>query len=90
MKFRLINKFIFILAILGNFDCLYAQSTNLDGIKLAYQSYLNNNLQEKIFVHSDRNVYLSGEIVWFKVYVVESGTNHLIDLSKIVYVDILK
>jgi len=47
------------------------------------------SLQEKIFVHTDKNVYLPGEIMWFKVYCVDGNDHKPLHLSKVVYVDIL-
>src|SRR5205823_2009621 len=46
-------------------------------------------LQEKIFLHSDKSFYLTGEIVWFKLYDVDASLHRPLDLSKIGYVEIL-
>jgi hypothetical protein len=40
--------------------------------------------QEKIFIHTDQNVYLNGQTVWYKAYVLAYGSPS--SLSKIVYV----
>jgi hypothetical protein len=45
--------------------------------------------QEKIFAHLDKEFYLAGEILWFKLYLAEGTHHQLLDLSKIVYVEIL-
>ncbi|WP_374163350.1 hypothetical protein [Arcticibacter sp. MXS-1] len=45
-------------------------------------------LKENVFVHTDRETYLTGEILWFKGYVME-GNHHLSDLSKVLYVEVL-
>lgn len=48
-----------------------------------------NSLREKVYLHFDKPYYSSGEIIWFKAYIVEAGTNKPTTLSKIVYVDLI-
>lgn len=45
--------------------------------------------QEKIFAHTDKDLYLAGEILWLKLYVVDAAFHRPIDLSKLAYVEIL-
>jgi hypothetical protein len=40
--------------------------------------------QEKIFIHTDQNIYLGGQTLWYKTYALAYGKPSL--LSKIVYV----
>ena len=54
-----------------------------------FNNYLTNNLQEKMYVHTDKESYLAGEMIWFKLYTVEAYTNRPINLSKIAYVELL-
>lgn len=46
-------------------------------------------LQEKLFVHTDKNTYLTGEILWFKIYNVNVENNQPLNTSKVAYVEIL-
>ena len=58
----------------------------------SYNSLNNENsisFTEKMFVHTDKNFYVAGEILWFKMYCVEAASNKLSDLSKIAYVELL-
>ena len=48
-----------------------------------------NNYQEKIFLHINKTVYATGEIVWFKAYITDAASNKFSPLSKICYVEIL-
>src|SRR5215204_4702065 len=48
-----------------------------------------NGLYEKIFVHTDKTVYLAGELIWFKIYQADGYVNEPLDVSKICYVEIL-
>ena len=52
-------------------------------------TYNNNNYQEKIFLHTDKTVYATGELLWFKAYVTDAATNQFSLLSKIAYVEII-
>lgn len=58
-------------------------------ITISFRSHNQNILQEKIFVHTDKEAYLTGEILWFKIYNTEGISNKLLDISKVVYVEIL-
>ena len=44
--------------------------------------------QEKIFVHTDKSFYVTGEIIWFKLYVTDAYLNQPLDISKVAYVEI--
>jgi len=54
-----------------------------------FNNYLTNNLQEKMYVHTDKNSYLAGEMIWFKISTVEAYTNRPINVSNIAYVELL-
>lgn len=58
-------------------------------LKYKFKSHLINNFQEKIYVHTDKNSYLAGEMIWLKIYNVEAYTNHTVNVSKIAYVELL-
>ncbi|MBS1601047.1 MAG: hypothetical protein JST42_00165 [Bacteroidetes bacterium] len=53
----------------------------------AMDQYRAQRLQEKIYVHTDKEFYLAGEICWFKLYVVEATSHRPLDLSKIAYLE---
>jgi hypothetical protein len=54
-----------------------------------FESYSNKALQEKIFLHTDKDFYVAGEILWFKVYYADGASHKPLYLSKVVYVEIL-
>lgn len=67
-------------------------ASNAQGIKPIqnnFNTYQQNTLQEKIFVHTDKSTYLPGEIAWFKVYCVDGNDHKPLNLSKVAYVDII-
>lgn len=83
--FKNIIKCIAFVSLLS-FNCFAQTPTD---ILNKFKSYSQNNLQEKLFVHTDRQNYLTGEIIWFKIYAVDGMYNNPLNLSKVAYVDIL-
>jgi len=53
----------------------------------ALSFYYKRYPQEKVFLHSDQNVYLSGQTIWYKAYSLAYGKPS--QLSKIIYVRLL-
>jgi hypothetical protein len=58
-------------------------------VQNSFNLYKQSALQEKLYVHTDKSVYLPGEILWFKIYCVDGNDHKPLNLSKVVYVDIL-
>src|ERR1700722_12778072 len=58
-------------------------------VQNSFNLYKQSALQEKIFVHTDKTVYLPGEILWFKIYCVDGNDHKPLNLSKVVYVEVL-
>ena len=44
---------------------------------------------EKIYLHTDRTTYFTGEDLWYKAYVVRASNNLLFDQSGILYVELI-
>jgi hypothetical protein len=47
------------------------------------------NFNEEVFVRTDRDTYISGEQVWFKVYTLNGLTGTPCSISKVVYLELL-
>ncbi len=47
------------------------------------------NYQEKIYISTDREIYITGEQVWLKVYDMNGLTNSPAGISKVVYFELL-
>ena len=60
-----------------------------DQIKEAFEHYRDQTLQEKLYVHLDRQFYLAGETAWFKVYYVDGANHRALDMSKVVYLEVI-
>ncbi|NCU05242.1 MAG: hypothetical protein GXC73_14780 [Chitinophagaceae bacterium] len=54
-----------------------------------FADYTSSVLQEKMFMHSDKNIYLAGEICWFKLYTVDASSHTPVDVSKVAYIEML-
>jgi hypothetical protein len=63
--------------------------SQIDNLTVPFESYAENHLQEKIFVHTDKENYVSGEIIWFKLYITDALLHQPSTLSKIGYVEVL-
>jgi len=81
-----------------NTICLFALTTLtattgftqvLPGVQSSFNQYSLNSLQEKLFVHTDKSAYTAGGLIWFKIYDVDAANHRPMDLSKVVYVEIL-
>lgn len=46
-------------------------------------------IQEKIFVHTDKDTYLAGETIWFAAYTLDAASGRPLSLSKVAYVEII-
>ncbi|HEU0064181.1 MAG TPA: hypothetical protein VFQ58_04085 [Flavisolibacter sp.] len=86
-KIKLLHSLISALC----FTCIHlnclAQVTDL--IPYDFDSSNQHLLQEKIYMHTDKNFYLEGEIIWFKLYCVKASNNKLSFQSKVAFVELL-
>ena len=55
----------------------------------AFNQYKSQWIQEKLYVHTDKNSYISGEICWFRLYYTDAFSNRPATVSQIAYVEIL-
>lgn len=67
------------------FFCFYAP---INAQKNTYRPSINS-IQEKVFVHIDRPAYLAGETMWFKINLVNAKNLAPLDLSKVVYLEVV-
>jgi hypothetical protein len=60
-----------------------------DNLVSDFDQHRKNNLQEKVYLHTDRDFYITGETMWFKVYDVDGSLHHPLDISKIAYIELI-
>ncbi len=73
------------------FTNLHAQNTynKIDSIAGIYKLLTGNNEKEKIIVQTDRKLYIAGEKIWFKAFVVNTINNKVNLLSKNLFTDLV-
>ncbi|MBN2519020.1 MAG: hypothetical protein JXB17_00825 [Bacteroidales bacterium] len=49
----------------------------------------NDYLKEKLYLITDRNIYFSGENIWFKIICTESNFNFPVNISKVIHIELL-
>jgi hypothetical protein len=64
-----------------------SMSTEIYDQQITYRlnGYSNNLFNERIYIHTDREIYIAGENLFFKVYLYDEGQKKLSVKSKIVY-----
>ncbi len=65
--------------------CAHAQSD----LQNKFVEYQRATFQEKIFLHTDKESYLTGENLWFSIYAVDGMLHRPINLSKVTYIELL-
>jgi len=78
-----------LMVLCGSHLSLPAQSVNVD-IPAKFRLFTGNHYVEKLYLHTDRDVYLTGETIWFKVNCLDGTCLKPSDLSKVVYVELMK
>lgn len=69
---------------------LYAGAQILPQVQQSLSEYNSKaGFQEKLFVHTDKSFYITGEILWLKIYNTDATENKPLDVSKVAYVEIL-
>jgi hypothetical protein len=59
-----------------------AQGITDPGNKL--DAYRKQNLQEKVFIHTDRTTYITGDYIWLRAYVVDGSLHRPLGMSRVV------
>jgi TonB-dependent SusC/RagA subfamily outer membrane receptor len=82
-------RFIFLLFIASIFVAFVAQDDKLKQVIDNFNKFHTSHTQEKIYLHTDKPYYATGDQIWFKAYVVDAQTMRPSALSKIMYVDLI-
>jgi hypothetical protein len=61
-----LKKLMLLFVVLLSFDKIHAQ-----GIEEALVKYSNNAAQEKVYVQFDNSIYLAGQTIWYKAYIMK-------------------
>ncbi|MFT2007995.1 hypothetical protein ACMA1I_04910 [Pontibacter sp. 13R65] len=85
---RLVSLLVFVVVCASGFTAS-GQADPLKTLVASFDTYRQQALQEKIFLHIDRPLYVAGETMWFKTYYLDGSLHQPLDLSKIAYVEVL-
>lgn len=76
--------FLVLILFLFSYKLSYSQIADKGFEKPSEKSY-----SEELFIHTDRDLYISGEKVWMKIYKLNSLTHTPANVSKIIYIELL-
>ena len=82
------KKFIAVLFIMICGPC-FSQDPFITKLTTNLDEHEAKESKEKIYLQTDKSFYISGEILWFKSYVVDAALNKFSPLSKVAYVEVL-
>ncbi len=54
-----------------------------------FDTYRRSDYVEKLYVHTDRNDYLAGELIWWKCYYLNGSSHQMGRLSNVAYLELL-
>jgi hypothetical protein len=80
----LLIYFLFLPVVYGQ-----VQNNMTDYLKQRFLRYTEAFHREEIFIHSDRDVYIAGEDVWFSLYLLDRQSNKPLVSDKIAYFELL-
>jgi hypothetical protein len=90
---RCFFRFVYFSGVFVFFQLACCNAFSQDGMASSivnkFKSYSSKALQEKIFLHTDKDFYVAGEILWFKIYYTEGAAHKPLHLSKVAYAEIL-
>jgi len=77
------------LFIFAGFKGFAQNEAALNNLQKQFNDYQQQAAQEKLFVHTDKDFFLAGEIIWFKVYAVNAQTSKPSGISKVAYIEVV-
>ncbi|WP_047416949.1 MG2 domain-containing protein [Cellulophaga sp. Hel_I_12] len=77
--------FIVIFSFLG----FTQQNELLQNINGKLNRYTATESPEKVYVQTDKDIYVNGETVWYKAYLLDGVTHNISDKSNVVYVELV-
>jgi hypothetical protein len=83
------KKIVAFILLFVNAYYLTAQELKPESLRQKFHSYQLNAPQEKIFIHTDKNFYLTGETIWLKAYLVDASFHRPLGVSSISYIEVL-
>ena len=76
------------LSVFSHLSCLATPGSS-DSIAYRFRRQLEVFPQEKIYVHTDRSSYQSGDTIWLRAHLVDASTHQSTTQSRYVYVELI-
>jgi hypothetical protein len=91
MNYQISKKYIVAVFVILSACCSFAQQNvfNIDSINNHFLNKFTILLQEKIHIHTDRSLYMQGEQIWFRIYLVDAVLHRSVFNSRYVYVELV-
>jgi hypothetical protein len=89
MKVKYLFLGLFFLTVPGNIFCQNDSMISIDSFRNSFIQQLQLFPQEKIYLHTDKSSYISGETIRFKVYLVDAVVHYPSMHSRFVYVELI-
>tara|TARA_R110002051_G_scaffold234092_2_gene295724 strand:+ start:11895 stop:14411 length:2517 start_codon:yes stop_codon:yes gene_type:complete len=65
------------------------ENEKLQNIQGKLNQYTAIQGPEKVYLHTDKDIYVNGETVWYKAYLIDGVTHSVSDKSKVVYIELV-
>jgi hypothetical protein len=78
--------FIFLLCLADNSR---AQEVAYESVQQRFDNFNQLLVQEKLYLNTDKNFYIAGEVIWFRIFYIGGNAGHPVSLSKVAYVEIM-
>ncbi|WP_020527678.1 MG2 domain-containing protein [Flexithrix dorotheae] len=75
--------------LLGANTALAQSPGTIDELIDKFENGVSGVFQEKVFIHTDKPLYMTGETMWMKAYCVDATTHFPSDYSKVLNIEIL-
>jgi len=65
------------------------QQATINTVVNKLRDYRGSTLQEKLYVHTDQSFYMTGELIWLKIYCVDASVFTPLAVSKVAYAELI-
>jgi len=86
MGYMLPSEYVFTDDLSASTNRIISPTTNLAAL---FENQLAIFPQEKIYVHTDKPYYISGERIWFRAHMADAATHAPVSASRYVYVELV-
>ena len=83
------QRILFFLLFIRFSSILYGQNSVSDSLAILFNHQMNVFPQEKIYIHTDKPYYITGESIWFRAYLADAATHIPTPVSRYVYVELI-